>query len=824
MSSKAGAGLAGPAALLAILAALVFAAGGTMQRLEFALYDLFQKQQSLEPSDRILLVNSSLGATTDSLWEDARVPEAIASLKAAGAAVIIPTTPMPANDPLPNLDQLSNLLELERRANPGGAKDRSREVANLSSQLELFRQQAENRIAVEAALAESGIGVVALTPTNPRSTASTNECAALGVLASDETRDRVPPAREFLTLPSELCKGAASAGYAGFRPDPDGVVRSNALIVRSGERIAPSLAVAALATGTQSLPVTSPAVNQLAFGDVTFATGTDYTVLNRFYTPGTNGLFEQVSLESLLAEGVDPAEVAGRIALLGPLNGEPVYRTPVTGAMPDSQLLATNLSNLIQQDFLLRPGWLSWVELAVVLGIAALALIFVPGLSMTANAVSVAGTAIVLMTAELYLLSAHGIWVKFGLPTIFAVFAATAIYAIRALQLRPAAMLPMAAPQPAMGQISNEEELDLAFSVLRQQSPTDDTKDKLYSIAVTHGRRREFAKAERVLRYLASIDPDYRGVQDKLKKLSGARQKKEAAEETEKPQAPVKRALDSNGQIRSLGRYEIDDVLGRGAMATVYLGRDPAINRKVAIKTIALAEEFSDDDLAAAKEQFLREAESAGRLNHANIITIYDVGEDNEVAYLAMEYFKGKSLSFYAQAENMLPPGWVLELGSRAAEALHYAHSQKVVHRDIKPANILFDAASDSLKLTDFGIARLTDTSRTKTGIILGTPSYMSPEQLSGAAVTGQSDLYSLGITLYHLLTGAPPFRADSIPKLMDKIVNERHAALANVRDDLSPAVDEFFDRALAKDPADRFANGRAMALALKDSCSSLVR
>jgi serine/threonine-protein kinase len=256
-------------------------------------------------------------------------------------------------------------------------------------------------------------------------------------------------------------------------------------------------------------------------------------------------------------------------------------------------------------------------------------------------------------------------------------------------------------------------------------------------------------------------------------------------------------------------------------MATVYLGRDPKINRRVAIKTIALAEEFSDTDLANARTQFLREAESAGRLNHPNIISIYDAGEDGQVAYLAMEYFAGKPLSYYAQQGQMLPAERVLEIVARAADALNYAHNQNVVHRDVKPANLLYDAETDTLKITDFGIARLTDASRTKTGIILGTPSYMSPEQLAGTSVSGQSDLFSLGITLYQLLTGAPPFRADSIPKLMQKIAHERHAPVTQVRDDLPPAIDAVMDRALAKDPADRFPNGRAMALALRDCCSS---
>ena len=228
-----------------------------------------------------------------------------------------------------------------------------------------------------------------------------------------------------------------------------------------------------------------------------------------------------------------------------------------------------------------------------------------------------------------------------------------------------------------------------------------------------------------------------------------------------------------------------------------------------------------DDDLEAAKTQFRREAESAGRLNHPNIIAIYDTGEDKNVAYLAMEYFEGKPLNYYAQASNMLPPKWVLELIARAAEALHYAHGQGVVHRDIKPANLMYDAASDMLKITDFGIARLTDTSRTKTGIILGTPSYMSPEQLAASDVTGKSDMYSLGITMYQLLTGTTPFRSDSIPKLMDKIINDRHKPVSSIRDDVPTSVDVVLDQVLAKNPDDRFANGRAMALALRDCVKS---
>ena len=161
-------------------------------------------------------------------------------------------------------------------------------------------------------------------------------------------------------------------------------------------------------------------------------------------------------------------------------------------------------------------------------------------------------------------------------------------------------------------------------------------------------------------------------------------------------------------RLQRLGRYQLEREIGRGAMGIVYLGRDTAINRMVAIKAIPLASEFSDAELVEARSRFFREAETAGRLNHPNIVTIYDVGEERGLAYIAMEYFKGRHLSDYAQSDNLLEPRKVLEIIGRTAEALGFAHKQQVVHRDIKPANLMYDPGTDMLKITDFGIARLT--------------------------------------------------------------------------------------------------------------------
>jgi serine/threonine protein kinase len=265
-----------------------------------------------------------------------------------------------------------------------------------------------------------------------------------------------------------------------------------------------------------------------------------------------------------------------------------------------------------------------------------------------------------------------------------------------------------------------------------------------------------------------------------------------------------------------LGRYQILNEIGKGAMGVVYRARDPMINREVALKAIPLADEFEGRELEEARGRFFREAEMAGRLSHPHIVTIFDAGEHDGTAYIAMELLRGRHLVEHTQPERLLPVAVVLDLVGRLADALHFAHQRQVVHRDIKPANVMYDPSGADLKITDFGIARLTDSARTRTGVVLGTPSFMSPEQLQGREVTGRSDLFSLAVTLYQLLTAQLPFRADSMPELMLKIVQDPHPRIRAIRPDLPEKLDAFFERALGKDPADRFESGAAFAAALR--------
>ena len=287
--------------------------------------------------------------------------------------------------------------------------------------------------------------------------------------------------------------------------------------------------------------------------------------------------------------------------------------------------------------------------------------------------------------------------------------------------------------------------------------------------------------------------------------------KSPAAPESTQP-ASTQPATTQSPDRSSLGRYRIDRQLGRGAMGAVYLGHDPKIGRQVAIKTMALVQEFDGADLAEARARFFREAETAGRLQHPDIVTIFDAGEDQDLAYIAMEFLKGHDLQRHTLAADLLPVPQVLRIVARVADALAYPHSQGVVHRDIKPANVMIDLDDDSVKVTDFGIARITDSSRTRTGMVLGTPSFMSPEQMAGRRVDGRSDLYSLGVMLFQLLTGRLPHHADSMAKLMYQIANEPAIDVRRLRPELPEALANVVALALEKRPEVRYADGRQLA------------
>ncbi|UZJ45141.1 serine/threonine protein kinase [Marinimicrobium sp. C6131] len=349
-----------------------------------------------------------------------------------------------------------------------------------------------------------------------------------------------------------------------------------------------------------------------------------------------------------------------------------------------------------------------------------------------------------------------------------------------------------------------------ALTALKACPTSDSILDLLYDQGREHERRQRRQEALACYREIAGRKPMYRDVPRRLEVLET--RPGSAAGASTLAQTQV---LEEFAVPQQLGRYQIERELGRGAMGIVYLGRDPHIAREVAIKTLNVAP-FDADERENLKKRFFREAEAAGRLRHPNIVTVYDVGQEHELAFIAMDYVRGEPLNERTAQSRQLPLAKVYELMATVAEALAYAHEQQVVHRDIKPGNILYDPEENRVVVTDFGIARVANSARTQTGEIMGSPLYMSPEQLRGARVGPASDIFSLGVTLYQLLTGALPFRGDTIAELSYQIVQSRHKPLREVRKDLPRSATRIVNKALQKEPEKRYANAAEMARALR--------
>lgn len=810
-------------AALCVALAVAFALGGDrLTGIERAFYDLSQRLAAGTSQAPVVIVKPE-GAVND-LWTQPGLGKLLADLDAAGARAILPATPPPVPVDQADVDRLRTLIRLEERSGtvPKGA---------ASGQLRRQLAEAEQRLAqqqeVAAAVKQAGNVVLGLgTEDRHDGLREVDRACANRVAASggqfDSSARKAPVPASLAPTSGMLCQAAAAVAQVAVLTDRDGIVRQAAPILLTPAGTVPSSALAALQLSGRTAPATG--------------------LLARYYRSAAGaGGFPVVASHDVL-DGKAGALIKDRYVVLGNPDAGTAgsIRTPLHGTIGPATFIATDLANYLGRDHIARPGWAIWVEIGMAILLAG-AVLLGAGLGTTHAALLTGSAVALLLLIEYLLLSVAGIWLHLAGLALFLVVGTVVLWLFRRFAGVANDPQPATTPPTTVLASGPTAELDLGFSVLRQQPTTERTKQQLYALAMEHGKKRDYAKAERVFRHLAARDPGYRDVAAKLEKLSGARAMAANQARANQPAsvpasapapapapsrpasaAAASRAVDGQslgGQ--SLGRYELERVIGRGAMATVYLGRDPTINRRVAIKTMPLAEEFAESDLATARSHFLREAESAGRLNHPNIISIYDAGETDHVAYLAMEYFQGKPLSHYAQLGRLLPPRTVVELMARAADALQYAHAQNVVHRDVKPANLMYDIDTDQLKLTDFGIARLTDSSRTRTGIILGTPSYMSPEQLSASKVSGRTDLYSLGVTMYHLLTGAPPFQADSIPRLMDKIVSQKHRPVSDIRDDVPPAIDVVLARALAKDPADRYESGKAMAFALRECCST---
>ena len=616
---------------------------------------------------------------------------------------------------------------------------------------------------------------------------------------------------------------AAGIGHLNRIPDSDGAVRSDALVVEFDGGYYPSLALL-LAAQSLKLRPADIAVNLgggVKLGNLDIRTEKDLRMLTSFNRRADGGTpFTTYSFSDVRAGRIPAAHFRNKIVLIGvtAMGAGDRHVTPISQRMEAPQLTAHAVSSILNQDFYTRPAWAVAAEAMLYLTLVLYLMLLLPRMpTVIAGFVSFV-LLMLLLGGGHYLLLRDQVWLKTVSPALLLLCGHMLLTTKRFFvtgRLRRRAEADSSLTNRMLGlAFQNQGQLDMALDKFRSLPVDDSVLELIYNLALDFERKRQFSKAGSAYTYIIEHRPKFRDAAERRKRVQKADNTLVLGGARANPAGTL--VLDQSDQKPVLGRYEVEKELGKGAMGTVYYGRDPKINRVVAIKTLALASEFEGTDLAQVKERFFHEAETAGRLNHPNIVTIYDAGEEQDLAYIAMEYLEGQDLTIHTRPGQLLPVNDVVDIICKVAEALSYAHAQDVVHRDIKPANIMYDARTGSVKVMDFGIARITDSSRTRTGVILGTPSYMSPEQLSGKRVDGRSDLFSLGVMTYELLTGHLPFQGDTMTTLMYQIVNEPHPKIHGLHADLPACMRAVVDRALAKNPDQRFQTGEEYCQALR--------
>jgi CHASE2 domain-containing sensor protein len=829
-----------------IVSLVLLFAGGTpfIQSLERSAYDWGVRASSRTPSDKVVVIAiddasiRNIGRWPWSREVHAKMTDTLAGAKAKviGNLVFFSEPQVDAG-----LGYINKLLEIFGKYVPGAdgeppAATGSAELIQLGTML----REAEDALNTDRRLAQSytnsknvllpmlfELGEPRGRPDKPLPEFVTKNKVPK---VDQGTGDTPIPASSVISLPIEsIGNSAAAIGHLNANVEIDGGIRTEPLIVQFFDQYYPSmsmmLAAKSLNLGPEDIKVSLGQGVQI--GKLRIATDSALQMNTYFYKDHDNrSVFRVDSFFDVYSGKIKPETFQDKIVLIGPTAAGVGTRsvTPISPDMPPVLTLAHSVSSILQEHFFVVPSWGFGVEKLVFVLIAAYLIALLPRLKAAMGASVTLGLVAILLVVHFALMTGSGMWLQF-MQTLTLLVIGHVLLVTKRFVMTEAGKAKSDQESAASNRMlglafQGQGQLDMAFDYFRKTPMEDAVMDNLYNLALDFERKRQFNKAESVYRYMFDFNPKFRDLEQKLarsKQMSetvilggggGGRTNTSILEGGGSAEKPM------------LGRYQVEKELGKGAMGVVYLGKDPKIGRVVAIKTMALAQEFEADELAEVKERFFREAETAGRLSHPNIVTIYDAGEEHDLCYIAMELLKGQDLVPYTKPGNLLPIEKVVSIIARVADALGYAHSQNIVHRDVKPANVMFELASDSVKVADFGIARITDSSKTKTGMVLGTPSYMSPEQLSGKKVDGRSDLFSLAVSLYQMACGKLPFEGDSMAQLMYKIANEHAPDILSINPNLPPAFVAFLDKAMAKDADQRYQTGEEFAAALRMTLS----
>jgi eukaryotic-like serine/threonine-protein kinase len=811
-------------ALLVVAVVLViFQATDAIETLERRFYDFGSTSAARQPSDRIAVIaidDQSIANIGRWPWSRDVHAQLIDKLAAAKAKTIVYTTFFfePQTDP-----GLVFIRKIKDALAAGGAVDGTTPVGQLVEQAE--RSLDTDRV-LAASIAHAGNVLLPSVyllgePQGKPDHALPDYVARDAITENTGFSINAVSAQHPLAV---LGQAADGIGHLNQNYDVDGAVRDDPLLVNYYGKAIPSMALLAAARSLNLGPADVRLVpgEAVQLGKLRIRTDEAARMYPQFYRPHDGRPpFPIDSFYDVMSGKIPASKYTDKVVIVGATAAGvgSLFAVPGSPAISPAELIAHVTSSILREHFIVQPSWGIWAQFGIFLLVSAYLVAVLPRLSAGLGAAGTGALLLALAGGEFALLSGGSLWLQLMLPATLLVIGHLALTTKRYLVTEAGKLKSddeSAETNRMMGlALQGQGQLDMAFDRFRRVPMSDPVMENLYNLALDFERKRQFNKAQAVYEHMAAWKKDFKDLPSKLNRAKNLSETVILGGGGSHPGGTI---LLEGGDVEKpmLGRYQLEKELGKGAMGIVYLGKDPKIGRVVAIKTMALGQEFSGDELVDARERFFREAETAGRLQHQNIVTIFDAGEEHDLAYIAMEFLKGRDLADYGKPAQLLPVAAVVNIVAQVADALGYAHRQHVVHRDIKPANIMYEPETGAVKVTDFGIARITDSSKTKTGLVLGTPSYMSPEQIAGKKVDGRSDLYSLGVMLFQMLTGVLPFRGDSMAELMYKIANEEAPDIRVLRAELPERLAKAVALALCKRPEERYQTGEQFAADLR--------
>jgi CHASE2 domain-containing sensor protein/tRNA A-37 threonylcarbamoyl transferase component Bud32 len=804
---------------IVMLSAFYFA-WGPLEVMEYRMYDIQSRLREASNRSPVVLVNIDDDSITRMgrwPWPRGVIATMIETLKDSGARIIGVDILYSERDDSQGLREVRSIIAgIDNKEN----LNKNKELHQVYEHLKNAEKNLDNDAILAAAITRSGqvvlplyfvLGEPFLDEGDIPPYLKRNSAPLAGASPSIAAQEIVPPIEE-------LADPSRALGHINAITDIDGTLRSEPLLISYKNRYFPSFALQ-LTTQYLNRQIDQLTVqyNEVRVGNLYIPVNANNQMLISFSED-----YPSYSFVDVINGKVPSAVFKNKIAIIAHSAAGlgTAYVTPIGTNVSSGVIIANVVDNIIGNNHIIRPEWAFMLELGMIIFFGLFLSLVIPRMKAGVSAVVSLVFLVAWCGTVTYFLVVNGYWVKMLYPSVLLLVGYAVIVSKRYFfteKTKEYMEADSVETNKMLGlSFQGQGMLDMAFDKFRKCPVEDESvRELLYNLGLDFERKRMFNKAVAVYEHIMQAGA-FKDIRERIKKLTVAGETMMFGLGGARKDGTV---LMEHAETKpTLGRYEVVRELGRGAMGTVYLGKDPKINREVAIKTIRY-EDIDESQLDELKSRFFREAEAAGKLSHPNIVTIYDVGEDYDIAYMAMELLSGTDLEPYCSKDKLLPLPDVVKIVTSVARALDYAHQAGVVHRDIKPANIMI-INSGEVKVTDFGIARVMASSKTQTGIILGTPTYMSPEQIAGGKVDGRSDLFSLGVVFYQLLSGEKPFTGDSIATLMYNITTSPPPPILDVAPNAPARCSAIIEKALAKDKEMRYQSGSEMARDLEECMS----